>query len=196
VGGRITYVANNPLAFQGNIISVLSINPNLIDQSGGLLIAIATGYFYLTKKQVPYWKALDAITPLLIALSISLNLANYASGDNFGSATTLPWGIYIWSEIRHPVQLYLFLGDIFTLFIVFLINSIGDYWPGKTFVSVLVFGSAIKLFIFAFQGNSPLLGYGIKQNQVIAWFLLGLSLILYIIKDRESHLEVTSDIIR
>ena len=49
---------------------------------------------------------LDALTPGFIVLAGGLALADLASGDAYGSPSSLPWAIELWGAARHPTQIY------------------------------------------------------------------------------------------
>ena len=73
-GARLSYIASNISAFQGNFKAIVSPNPALLDPSGGFLISITSGYLYLSRKQISLWKILDGLTFLFSPILISLSL--------------------------------------------------------------------------------------------------------------------------
>ncbi len=89
-----------------NPISIISLNPGLLDIWGGILVAVLVGLVYTQRKQIPLLSALDALTPLLAVLMIAVPLSNLASGEAYGNPTTIPWSIYLWGMHRHPTQIY------------------------------------------------------------------------------------------
>ena len=193
IGGRLSYIASNPGAFWGNLISILSINPNLLDPTGGILISIVVGYFYHIKLGLPLLRLLDAITPFLVVLVGALSLSSFASGSGFGTATTLPWGTYLWGEIRHPVQLYILLGDITTLIIILTIKKLDNYWSGKTFLIFITLASGFRMFLMGFQEDTPIIAGTLRLNQIIAWMILAISLALFIRKGVSNKVEVRNE---
>ena len=193
IGGRLSYIAGNPDAFRGNLISILSINPSLLDPTGGILISAVVGYFYHVKLGLPLRRLLDAITPFLIVLAGALSLSNFASGSGFGTATTLPWGIHLWGEVRHPVQLYILLGDLTTLIIILAIKKSDTYWSGKTFLIFTTLAAGFRMFLMGFQEAAPLIAGTLRLNQIVAWMILAISLTLFIRKGVSSRVEVFND---
>ena len=193
IGGRLSYIAGNPGAFQGNLISILSINPNMLDPIGGILISAAVVYLYNIKLGLPHWDLLDAISPFLVVLAGALSLSNFASGSGFGTATTLPWGIHLWGEVRHPVQLYILLGDITTLIIILAIKPTDAYWSGKTFLLFTALASGFRIFLMGFQEDARLIPGMLRLNQIIAWMILAISLALFIRNGVLSQVEVRNE---
>ncbi|NIV31674.1 MAG: prolipoprotein diacylglyceryl transferase, partial [Anaerolineae bacterium] len=61
---------------------------------------------YWSRRRLPVGTTLDAIAPgVTLALALE-RLGAFLDGSSFGGPTTLPWGVYLWDDIRHPVQLY------------------------------------------------------------------------------------------
>ena len=191
IGARLSYIANSPSAFQGNLISIVSINPNLLDPVGGVLISCAAGFYYLNKNQVPFWSILDALTPFFLTFTMAIDLSNFASGSSFGTATTLPWGIFLWGEFRHPVQLYYLLSEI--IFLVFLLKK--DHpeksKPGYTFLFFTALLSISRILILGFQATGSVAFQGIRINHLIFWLILALSFIGLITQDHQAQREIS-----
>lgn len=177
IGARLFFVIQYLEIFLKNPLSILSINPNLFDMFGGIICASLAGIIFGNKNGFKLWFTLDAITPILAVLSISIGLAHLASGSHFGIPTNLPFGIELWGQIRHPVQVYHLLAAMMIL--VFL-------WPGRRFIAGLPPGvyfllfisisSAAYLLISAFQARSHIIFYGFRSEQLIAWMILAICL--------------------
>lgn len=73
---------------------------------GGLLIAVASGAWYMLLKRLPVLRTLDAIAPAALLLQAFLHLGTHFSGDDLGLATTSPLGRWFGDEGYHPVALY------------------------------------------------------------------------------------------
>jgi phosphatidylglycerol:prolipoprotein diacylglycerol transferase len=120
---------------------------------------------------------LDVFTPALAIFSIFLGLSHLASGKAFGIPTSLPWGINLWGEKRHPSQVY----EIFAALIILLI-----FWwrfgkqtiPGALFLLIITATAGVRLFLETWRGDNMALIGGIRLSQLIAWFVMALGLIL------------------
>ena len=171
VGARLTYIAQYPQAFAGNLLNIISINPGLLDISGGIAFAIIGALIYAQKKEMDLWKTLDALIPFFGMIAIGLATSNLASGDAFGMETTLPWGIELWGAIRHPSQVYTMLAALVTLNLV---------WPprntkspaGRDFLIFISITAIYTLFLEAFRGDSKLIFDGIRSTQILALITL------------------------
>jgi prolipoprotein diacylglyceryl transferase len=173
IGARLAYIARYPSAFSANPLSVISLNPGLLDPVGGVASALLAALIYGQRKSIGFWQALDALTPVFAVLSVAMSLANLASGAGFGSPTNLPWGIPLWGAVRHPTQIYETLAAAIILAIL---------WPGRErarslqtgvyFLSFAAVTSASRLFLEAFRGDSQLLPSGIRAAQLVAWLVL------------------------
>ena len=132
---------------------------------------------YAQRKKLAFWSTLDALTPLLAVLALSMHLANLASGAAFGLPTRLPWGIALWGETRHPVQAYEALAAALILAWIWPSRPIWKRAPvGGYFLSFIAASAAAAIFLHAWRGDSALLPGGLRATQVVAWGLLAASL--------------------
>lgn len=172
-GARLGAILRYPSAFASNPLSVLSLNPGLLDMWAGAFTALVAALAYGQRKGLKLWPTLDALTPLLAALAIASGLAHIASGAAFGKLTQLPWGIELWGARRHPSQIYESLAAALILFVL---------WPGrKTWreaspgvycLTFLALSTLERLLLEAYRGDSTLILGGMRQAQVIAWLVL------------------------
>jgi len=178
IGARLSYVARSYFAFEGNLLAIISLNPNLLDPAGGLLISAAVGFLYLSRQQISVKAFLDSLSPFIAVMAIALSLSNFASGVGFGTATVLPWGIELWGIIRHPVQVYYIISGILTLFFLISFYQSKNYQPGTIFTAFLSMTSGYRLFFSGFQETRLVTINGIRLSQVVAWAILLISLYL------------------
>ena len=179
IGARLSYALTYPDAFSTNPWSLVSINPGLLDTFAGLLIAAAAAAVYMYRKQLPLWSTLDSLTPLFAVMAIALGLSHFASGSAFGKPTELPFGIRLWGETRHPSQLYeIILSTLILVAVYFIDRTSWSRIPGNTFLSFIAMSAFSRLVLEAFRGDSILLGGGFRGAQVMAWFVLAVSLLV------------------
>ena len=179
LGARLGYVMQNLSAFIQSPSSIFALNPGLLDPLGGMAVGFITGIVYVNRKQIPVWPTLDALTPFLAVMWIAMDLSNLASGRAFGMETQIPWGIDLWGAVRHPTQIYQALAGLVILVIVWPHKSAAASSrkvSGETFWLCLALSAVAWIFIETFRGDSTLLPGGIRVEQVIAWFVLALSL--------------------
>lgn len=174
VGGRLMFALVNLSAFAASPLSVFSINPDLFDPTGALISGILVGFVYGQRQKLALWPTLDALTPMFVTLAIGLSLSHLAAGTAFGSPTSLPWGIDLWNETRHPSQIYE-LGVSLLIFAMIWSRK-QESQSGSVFLLFTALTAGSRLFLEAFRGDSTLIFGGIRLGQVVAWLILALAL--------------------
>lgn len=176
LGGRISYVLQNMSAFTKSPIGIISINPDLFDPFGALVVAFILVLVYAQRKQFSLWNILDALTPLFAVIAIGLGLSHLAAGTAFGTPTDLPWGIDMWEATRHPTQIYETLASSLILGLLWSFKP--SPRPGVTFLIFAALTALSQLLLQAFHANYTILFNGLRQEQILAWFVLLLCFIL------------------
>ncbi len=190
LGGRLVYVFEHLTVFASSPLGMISINPDLFDFTGALVVAFLAGWIYSQRFDLPAWSAMDALTPYLATLVIGISLSDLASGDGFGKPTDLPWGIYLWNSVRHPTQIYEAIAGLLTFLLVWLHPSFRTPITGKTtrtrdevhpagmqFLVFTALTSGWMLFLGAYRGNSRSIIWGLRMEQVISWGILTITFI-------------------
>jgi phosphatidylglycerol:prolipoprotein diacylglycerol transferase len=176
IGARLTYILRYPTAFSDNLLSVISLNPGLLDPWGGAAFGTITAIIYGQRKKMGLWATLDSLTPALAIFMVALGFSHLASGNAFGIPTSLPWGIELWGTQRQPTQIY---EIIFAALIFWIIwpkrGLISSRQPGVHFLTFIALSAAARLLLEGFRGDSVLIG-GIRSAQVVAWLVLASSL--------------------
>ena len=178
VGARIIYVLRYPGVFGANPLSLISLNPGLLDPVGGAAVGIVSALVYGQRKHMPLFRTLDALVPLFAVVYIGFALANTASGNGFGIVTDIQWGIEIWGAKRHPVQIYIAITGMVTLLL---------FWPsrgplgnistaGVTFFTFTGITAFSKVILDAFLASGQVSVYGVRDGQLIAWVMLATTL--------------------
>ncbi|NUM46212.1 MAG: prolipoprotein diacylglyceryl transferase [Anaerolineales bacterium] len=184
IGARLAYAARYPAAFAASPISLISLNPGLLDPVGGVAVALLAAMIFGQRQGLAFWPALDAFTPLFFVLSFAFALSNLASGNAFGTETTLPWGIELWGAKRHPAQLYEALAALGIAILLWPGRGVwarraegqGVLTSGVLFIRFVALSAASRLFLEAFRGDSVLLPNGWRVAQILAWLVLATSL--------------------
>jgi phosphatidylglycerol---prolipoprotein diacylglyceryl transferase len=179
VGARLGYAASAPQAFIASPLSLLALQPQMLDPWSGLLAAALAALIYGQHKHMPLTATLDALTTLFAVIGVGLGLSHFASGDAFGAPTHLPWALHLWGESRHPSQVYETLAALAAAAAVWPGNRISRWSearPGIRFWAFIGISAAARLFLEAFRGDSSLLFDSVRQAQVIAWIVLALAL--------------------
>lgn len=195
LGARITYIVRYPGYFFENPLSALSLNPGLLDFSGGIVIALTGMLIYAQRKNMNLWATLDALTPFFAVLGVAIGLSHISSGSAYGIQTDVAWGIELWGAKRHPTQIYE------TVFAFLILVAV---WPGwriwadlRAGIYTLIFIalSAISaLLVEAYRADSSLVAGGLRTNQLIAWMILLMCLWgIYMLNKGKSEKELASE---
>lgn len=176
IGARLAYLARYPEAFASSPLSLLSLNPGLLDASGGLAVGLIVALIYAQRKGMPLWPTLDALTPLLMVMALALGVAHLAAGTAFGAETQVPWAIELWGAQRHPSQVYEILAAGAILAILWPGRWSKQAPAGRYFLLFVALTAARCLFLEAFRGDSLLLAGGWRAAQIVAWLALAGSL--------------------
>lgn len=186
IAARVAFVFRFPDSFQNSPWQVLLPRPDLMDLQSGFVAGLAATMIYVSRKPGTVWSFLDAFTPGLALFSAAWWAANFASGRLFGTETTLPWGISLWGAVRHPSQLYGFLGAIIVVLIVLPDWKKIVFQPaGMRFLVFLSITAGVFLKVSKFRGDVPTIGVNIHTDQLFAWLIL--AAVLFLIGRRIQH---------
>ena len=170
LGGRLLFAVSNLSAFTKSPLSLFSINIDLFDPLGALVVAVLVGFVYGYRQKLPMWGTLDALAPLFAIFAVGLSLSHLAAGTAFGSPTTLPWGMELWNATRHPSPLYELLASLLTFSLLWFPKR--DLRPGILFLTFTALTAGSRLFLEAFRGDSTLVFGEFRLAQIVAWIVL------------------------
>lgn len=179
LGARLVYVLTHWSAYQGALLSALSPTPTALSWPQGALIGGVVAIIYWNRQRLPIGATLDALAPgLAVALALE-RLGAFLDGRGYGEPTILPWGVYLWDEVRHPVQLYEMMA---LLIILAILWRQWEHTPfsGYTFTLFVTLYAGSRLFLEAFRADAPLLPGGVRIVQAVALaVMLGIVWYLY-----------------
>jgi phosphatidylglycerol:prolipoprotein diacylglycerol transferase len=121
IGSRLFYVVTHISDFEGRWLDVIAIWKGLYGLSmlGGVILAMAVGFYTLWRKKLPAWRLADAVIPSFALGIFITRIGCFLNGCCFGSETScalgvafpdsamaysgtgIPTGVHI-----HPTQLY------------------------------------------------------------------------------------------
>ena len=194
LAARLFYFIRYPSAFMKSPLNIFALSVQMMDWQGGILAGILIFLILVQRKQMNVWQVLDALSPLLAAAGIGAGLATLAVGSQYGTPTNLFWGIKLWGEVRHPVQIYQAAG--FVLILVLLLRHLKNldvkeetYQKGIMFLWTLIGSMAWMIFIDAFRQDTVLIFEKVHALQIIYFVILLLAIFqinaLYITKDEK-----------
>jgi phosphatidylglycerol:prolipoprotein diacylglycerol transferase len=98
-------------------------------------------------------------------------LGAFLDGRDYGEPTALPWGVLMWGETRHPVQIYEMASLLVMLGLLLWWRGRRSY-PGQSFSLFVTWYAASRLFLEAFRADAPLISGGLRSAQVVALMVL------------------------
>jgi phosphatidylglycerol:prolipoprotein diacylglycerol transferase len=174
-GARLGYFVQYFSIFSTNLFNVFSLTLTMLNVEAGLALGLITSAIYMQRKKMPFWMTLDILTSGLSIFIIFYHLANLASGESFGTQSTIPWAIDLWGQLRHPVQVYESTAA-FVIAIALWPRAHHESAPGTRFWLFVTLTSLARLFFEYFRGDSTTFFWNLHLAQVVAWVLLSLSL--------------------
>jgi prolipoprotein diacylglyceryltransferase len=114
---------------------------------------------------------LDALVLGLTAALTLERVGAFFDGRDFGAPTTLPWGVSLWNETRHPVQLYE-AGGLLVILAILWFRRERRPFDGHAFLLFVALAAGLRTFLEPFRAETPTLANGVRTVQVIALAVL------------------------
>ena len=191
VGARLAFVIGNWSAYRDAPLSALSLTPTGFAWLEGLVIGGLVALIYWLRYHLPAGLTLDALAPgLAMAMAIE-RLGAFLAGTNFGEPTSLPWGVTMWGQVRHPVQIYEMLALLVILAVLLWVQDRRPF-DGFTFVLFVALYAGSRLLLEAYRADAALLSGGLRATQVVALGVV-LGAVWYLYHRRFSKLHDTPE---
>lgn len=171
LGARLAYAAQYASVYLANPLGLFSLSTSTLSPLGGFLIGIASAAVCMYRQKLPLRQTLDALTPGLSFFMIAIGTSHLLSGNAYGAPARVPWAIYLWSEYRHPSQLYEILLALI-IFTAIFTRMIPVNTPGERFVQFVALSAAGRVFLEAFRGDSALWLDGYRAAQAMGLVVL------------------------
>jgi phosphatidylglycerol:prolipoprotein diacylglycerol transferase len=191
IGSRLFYVLLRPELFLENPLLIVQFWKGGLVFSGGALIAVLTGWWFLHRKNEPFWLWTDAFAPGIAAGQAIGRIGCLMAGCCYGKPTDLPWAITFTSphalaplgKALHPTQIYHSLAGVVTLIILLLVRPRLKK-PGQLFALLLILYSIFRFCIEFFRGDFR--GYlgPFSVTQWVTLAIFGVGSMLYIWRRR------------
>ena len=201
IGAKLFGLIQNIVKLMNDPFNLFRFNRGGYSSLGGLIGGGIVLFIFLRRKNTPFLKFTDLISPYLaLGFAIQKSFGCLTSGCCYGKPTSLPWGIVI-NDTRtpipagylgvplHPSQVYDALLGVFLFFALVIyrgkIEPLNGKQGARTFVFLLLFSGG-RFFTEFFRGySSKMLGpVSIVQIEFASLFLV--SLILYLWKFRRT----------
>lgn len=178
IGARLSYAGANLGAFSGAWGSLFSLTPTMLDPLGGFAAGLIAALIYGQRKKLELWPTLDSLTPGFGILLIFMGLADLASGRAFGIPSSLPWGIDLGGETRHPTQVYASLTALAAVLVFSFQQRKPSRPAGILFLTWLSLTAFLRILLEPLRADSVIWGAGLRAAQLAGWLVLAIALVL------------------
>jgi phosphatidylglycerol---prolipoprotein diacylglyceryl transferase len=174
IGARLTYAFQHLNAYMASPISLFSLNTSTLNSLGGFVTGLVIADLF-GRQKLPLRPTLDAVAPGLAVIMIAIGVANFLSGNGYGSPTRLPWAIYLWGEYRHPTQIYETVAALI-VFLIWKMDLVSSPGAGTRFLQIVSLLASTRIFLEAFHGDSLVWPGGFRAVQVLGLMILAISI--------------------
>jgi prolipoprotein diacylglyceryltransferase len=171
IGARFVFVVLHWTAFRDNLSGIIWPLTSGYDLWGGLLIAMAAGFFYGRAKQLPAAATLDALVPGLLTALITVSLSDFLAGPGYGLSTEIPWAIDVYGIDRHPVQIYEIAVAVLAL-LTWRVALPRRSFDGQLFLLATAVLCGGRLLVDTFRANAWLTSSGLHVIQIVSLSVL------------------------
>ncbi len=149
---------------------------------GAIVGFLLATFLFCKKNKQNVWLYLD-----LVALSVPLayvfgRIGNFLNQELFGRVTSVPWGIYVEGELRHPSQLYEAFLEGVVVFVLVILAKKRQKFTGEL---IIVYACAYSLarFICEFFREPDFglgfIAFGLSMGQILSLILFIVALLFY-----------------
>jgi phosphatidylglycerol---prolipoprotein diacylglyceryl transferase len=178
LGGRLWYGLFNWDLYGPN--PALFVAPRIADLAwpGALLGGALAGWLWARARSDEPLALADSAALALPAAHAIASVGLLLSGEAFGQATDLPWGVALFGAVRHPTQLYYALAALVSWTLLARLERSG-LAPGLLFAAYLGLHGASLLLVEALRADPLLLPGGVRAGQVLGLGGVVLALLAY-----------------
>lgn len=177
VGGRMAYVLLHWDAYANNLIQALALTANAISVPFAIIFALTTALIYAGRHKLPFPVLADALAPGAVLMLIIAGIGAFLGSQTLGAVTTMPWGLTLFGQARHPAHLYQVVANAIILAIIWRVR-LNPRWPGFTFLLFMALYSGSRLLLDPFFALFSTLDFGLRPVQVASLVVLILILVI------------------
>jgi len=165
----------NPGYYFNNLSEIIALWKGGMSFHGGLVGTIIAGYLFSKKNKISLAKLADlTIIPATLALALG-RIGNLLNSEIYGTITNVSW-CFNFSNVngcRHPYQIYMFLGLLFSFFILLNLNKKTRKEGFILWVGILLFG-IFRFILDFFREDIRYLGLSLGQYFSIPLILISI----------------------
>lgn len=180
VGARILYVFLNFGYYKANPMEILNLSGGGLVWYGGFVAALLASVWFLKKKNLAFWPALDLMAPYIALGQAFGRIGCYLNGCCYGIITPTH---SIFGE-RYPAQIYSAI-LLAVMFIVLIKWQERRRFESEIFLGYCALYSCKRFLIEFTRGDNPKIFMGLTMSQMISAIVLVIVLIVFKIKADE-----------
>ncbi|MFO8082991.1 MAG: prolipoprotein diacylglyceryl transferase [Desulfobacterales bacterium] len=179
--------------YLSNPVEIIAVWHGGMSFHGGLIGAIAAGFWFCRKKRIPIPAAADCV---FVTAPVGLGLGrigNFINGELFGRPADVPWAMIFpdgGNIPRHPSQLYEAALEGLVLFIILWLLRKKNFKDGMMVVFFLLFYGLFRFFAEFFREPDPqiglLLGQTVSMGQILCLSMMAAAGVLAIFIHRKT----------
>lgn len=186
LGARLGYALRYLDTYLANPLAFISLNPDSLSILEGFVTAGIVAVVFAQRRNLPFWRTLDVLTPSFALFAVFVGAAHLSSGDAFGAETQVPWAIQLWGAQRHPSQIYEILAAILIFLGAWRIRTANTF-QGFLFLFWLAMAATARLLLEGFRGDSVIVLGGIRFAQLASLLILIVSLAMMHFQSRRTR---------
>lgn len=159
---------------------------------GGLILAVAVAFWYVSRHRLPLWTTCDVFAPGIALGHVTGRLGCLAAGCCYGRPTELPWGITFTNPLAaanvgtplgiplHPTQVYEAGAELLILGVLLATERRGRPFAGRTFWLYMLLYAVSRYVIEMYRGDPRGEVFGMSTSQFISVLLAPLSVVMLV----------------
>lgn len=192
VGAKLLLLVTDYDEFRRDPAAVLSIARSGGVFYGGLLLAVAVGFWYMAQKRMPFWTTCDVFAPAVALGHVTGRLGCFAAGCCYGRPTNVPWAVVFTNPKAaanvgtplgiplHPTQLYEAGAELLILVILLSTEKKGRPFAGRTFWLYMLLYAISRYVIEIYRGDPRGTVFGFSTSQFISLILAPLAIAMLV----------------
>ncbi len=165
---------------------------------GGLILAVAVGFWYVGRHRLPFWTTCDVFAPGIALGHVTGRLGCMAAGCCYGRPTDVPWAVIFTNPLAaanvgtplgiplHPTQLYEAGAELLILVLLLGTERRGRRFAGRTFWAYMFLYAVSRFIVEMYRGDPRGEILGLSTSQFISLILGPLSLVMLVWLSRHS----------
>ena len=152
---------------------------------GGLLLAVAVAFWYISRHRMPFWTTCDVFAPGIALGHVTGRLGCLAAGCCYGKPTDVPWAIVFTNPLAaanvgtplgiplHPTQLYEAGAALVIVTLLLVTERRGRLFAGRTFWSYMFLYAVSRYIIEMYRGDPRGTVFGMFSTSQFISIVLG-----------------------